>query len=143
MKSFPDRRLRDALAEKHYPHLMPLEHFPPKYLDRITKEITSDRPPPRWRDLGMAKIPSRGWLEWHLHRGVDPARRERIRPLIRAAVIKRDGYNCGICGGKVAPNDVHLDHITPYSRGGPTTIDNLRVTHAHCNLRRGARTDGP
>jgi 5-methylcytosine-specific restriction endonuclease McrA len=56
-------------------------------------------------------------------------------------VIDRDGYLCGICGGDVEPTDVHLDHIYPYSLGGPTTFNNLRVTHSRCNVKKGARIE--
>lgn len=50
---------------------------------------------------------------------------------IRRAVWKRDGGECqwpvesgGICGSRLRPE---LDHIRPYAKGGPTTVDNLRV----------------
>lgn len=66
-------------------------------------------------------------------------RREAIPQDMRAAVIRRDGYQCGICGGQVDPGDVHLDHVRPVSKGGVNTIGNLRVTHSMCNIRRGNR----
>lgn len=141
----PDRAIRDQLAAKHYPHISPLESFPEPFLGRILAEVESERKPPRYRYFGfpgdprpMARMDSRGWLEWHLFRGIDPRRRERMDQQVRAAVIERDGYVCGICSGDVEPADVHLDHVIPYSRGGPTTVDNLRVTHSRCNLKRGA-----
>jgi 5-methylcytosine-specific restriction endonuclease McrA len=138
----PDRAVRDKLAAKHYPHIASLEDFPEWHRARIDAEVAADRPPPRWRQYVLCRLPSRGWLEWHLHRGIDPARRERIHPVIREAVIRRDGYVCGICGGDVEPTDIHLDHVIPYSHGGPTTVENLRVTHSRCNIRRGNRVDG-
>ena len=58
-----------------------------------------------------------------------PASRSPIPPRLRAEVIARDGYLCGICGADVPLEDVHLDHIKPLSRGGPTNLTNLRVTH--------------
>jgi hypothetical protein len=145
----PDRAIRDQLAAKHYPHIMPLEDFPEPFLGRIMAEVEQDERPHRYRYFGtpgdprpMARIDSRGWLEWHLHRGQDPHRRGGIPPEIRRAVINRDGHVCGICGSAVEPTDVHLDHVIPYSRGGPTTAENLRVTHSKCNLQRGNRVDG-
>lgn len=134
----PDRAIRDQLAAKHYPHIMPLKDFPEPFLNRIMGEVEQDSPPPRWRVGELFRLPSRGYLEWHLFRGVDPRRRGRMDPIVRNAVIRRDGYVCGICSEPVEPNDVHLDHIIPYSRGGPTTVENLRVTHSACNLRKGA-----
>lgn len=68
--------------------------------------------------------------------------RERVnarRARSRRAVIARDGLVCGICGGVVAIEDVELDHVLPFSMGGPTTVENLRVTHSRCNRIRGNR----
>lgn len=56
---------------------------------------------------------------------------------LRQRVIARDGLICGLCGQPVAADDVDIDHIIPRSLGGPTTLDNLRVTHSHCNRSRG------
>ena|SRR5438445_2833522 len=50
---------------------------------------------------------------------------------------KGDGYNCHICGGVVAPSDVHFDHVIPLSRSGPHSEDNIKVAHSVCNLRKG------
>ena len=48
----------------------------------------------------------------------------------------RDGNRCQICGVKC--NDgihkIHFDHIIPWSKGGETTLDNLRVLCSDCNL---------
>lgn len=84
--------------------------------------------------------------DWHQYGGKVLQRRrvagERARAWrsgLRNLVIARDGYVCGICGGDVHPDDVHLDHIQPVSKGGPTTFENLRVTHSFCNISRGNR----
>jgi 5-methylcytosine-specific restriction endonuclease McrA len=34
---------------------------------------------------------------------------------------------------------LELDHIVPYSRGGPFTVDNLQALCTGCNLRKGAK----
>jgi len=68
-----------------------------------------------------------------------PRRREAPSASVRRAVIARDGLICQICREPVSESDIHLDHIKPYSLGGPTTLRNLRVTHSVCNMRRGAR----
>lgn len=63
----------------------------------------------------------------------------RIVPAdVRRAVLARDGNHCGICGGHVPDDDIHLDHIRPVARGGPTVANNLQVTHSRCNIRKGA-----
>lgn len=81
-----------------------------------------------------------GWLAHEgkvLRRLAAEAERSRLSPMIRRWVIERDGLVCGICGHPVAPDDVHIDHIMPVSRGGQSTLDNLRVTHSACNMAKG------
>ncbi len=67
--------------------------------------------------------------------------RKSISYAVRAAVIERDGLVCGICRLDVAPQDVHIDHVRPVSRGGSNAMANLRVTHGVCNMKRGNRVD--
>lgn len=57
---------------------------------------------------------------------------------LRSKIIERDGLVCRICGREVDPADVHVDHAIPLARGGPSTPENLRVTHRRCNLLKGA-----
>lgn len=41
---------------------------------------------------------------------------------------------CYLCGKKIKQwKDAELDHVKPRSRGGPTTIRNLKWAHAVCN----------
>lgn len=68
-----------------------------------------------------------------------PANRPKIPARMRVAVIERDGLICQICADAVDRGDVHIDHIKPLAAGGPTEINNLRVTHSLCNLRKSAR----
>jgi len=64
----------------------------------------------------------------------------RIPESVRAEVLRRDGLVCQICTEAVAPDDVHLDHVVPKSKGGQSVASNLRVAHSACNLKRGAGT---
>lgn len=64
------------------------------------------------------------------------AKRVAIPRVIRDAVLIRDRGICGICRFPVHPRDIHIDHVVPVWRGGGTTVENLRVTHARCNLTR-------
>lgn len=123
----------------------PLSIFSPDHLERIALEALWDEKPNRHILLGtgrrpLAMIDSRSWWEWHWIRGHNPGEtRDKIPAATRAAVIERDDYVCQLCGGDVEPVDLHLDHIRPWSKGGSNTLSNLQVTHALCNIRKGAR----
>ena len=64
-------------------------------------------------------------------------------------VFDRWGTDCHICNEPVdltAPRQcgvpgwergLHLDHVVPLSKGGPDTLDNVKPTHARCNLDKG------
>jgi len=61
-----------------------------------------------------------------------PARSETIPAAVKREVWTRAGGRCewpvdsgGVCGSTLR---LELDHITPRALGGPSTIDNLRVT---------------
>lgn len=57
----------------------------------------------------------------------------------RAEVWERDLGICYLCMGKADPDNWHLDHVIPLSRGGSHSLDNVAVTHPACNLRKGAK----
>lgn len=61
----------------------------------------------------------------------------KVEPVSRERVARRDGWRCGICGGRVTRNDWSLDHIVPLSRGGSHTYGNVTLAHNLCNIRRG------
>jgi len=63
-------------------------------------------------------------------------RRDPIPAHLRDAVMERDGHACVLCG---ATEDLTLDHIRPWSLGGPDTYSNLRVLCRSCNSSKGAR----
>lgn len=65
--------------------------------------------------------------------------RQPIPQKLRRFIIERDQGVCHLCQGLVAAAELHLDHVVPWSRGGPNTAENLRVAHARCNMRKGAR----
>jgi 5-methylcytosine-specific restriction endonuclease McrA len=67
----------------------------------------------------------------------DPAQR-RIHPMLRGAVLHRDGWTCGYCGGEAT----EVDHVEPRARGGATTPANLVAVCRPCNKAKGIRTPG-
>ena len=44
---------------------------------------------------------------------------------------------CWVCGQPVAPADATLEHIKPLCDGGNSHLENLAISHALCNQRRG------
>ena len=51
---------------------------------------------------------------------------------IVSALISRDGTLCPLCGIELC-EPIEIDHVIPWSAGGPDTTNNLRATHALCN----------
>lgn len=62
--------------------------------------------------------------------------RPHIPESLRNAVYERDGHKCVTCG---TTSSLSLDHIIPFSLGGPDTFDNLQAMCRSCNSRKGAR----
>jgi hypothetical protein len=122
--------------------VMPLECFPPEHRARIEAAVARPRPPKRWLQFVGCEMESRAWYEWHWARGkkLKHIRDDRIRAHIpdalRSAVYERDGYACLHCG---AMERLSLDHIHPWSLGGPDTLENLQTLCRPCNSRKGAR----
>ena len=67
--------------------------------------------------------------------------KQRIPKNIRRWVIERDGYHCVYCDEDLTDSEIHLDHVIPESRGGPTTADNLQVTCRKCNTSKGVMSE--
>jgi 5-methylcytosine-specific restriction endonuclease McrA len=67
--------------------------------------------------------------------------KDRIPLNLRKSVIERDGYYCVYCDEDLTNSEIHLDHVIPESKGGPTTYDNLQVTCRKCNLAKGILTE--
>lgn len=62
--------------------------------------------------------------------------RELIPQGVRQVVWRRDGGRCVQCGAEA---HLHFDHIIPVAKGGATTVENLQILCAPCNLSKGAR----
>ncbi len=70
-----------------------------------------------------------------------PAEKRAISATLRFKVLKRDDYRCQLCGDSPAISrgtTLEVDHIHPFSQGGPTTEDNLRTLCRRCNQGKGA-----
>lgn len=50
-----------------------------------------------------------------------------------------EGYTCSYCGNIILNiGDSEIDHIIPYSAGGPTDIENAQLLHKYCNRYKGS-----
>jgi 5-methylcytosine-specific restriction endonuclease McrA len=67
--------------------------------------------------------------------------KDRISSFIRRRVIERDGLHCVYCDDNLNNAEIHLDHVIPESKGGPTTYENLQVTCRKCNLAKGVLSE--
>ncbi|MFF4417038.1 HNH endonuclease [Streptosporangium sp. NPDC001559] len=121
-------------------------HRHPSRPAHIPNEIPAKFDPQRGVELagllvhvGMWTVCDDGWLftesdlfEW----GPMDGRRSYIPRWLRRLIHTRDGWRCLKCG---SPEDLTLDHIQPWSLGGPDTEDNLRTLCRSCNSSKGAR----
>ena len=56
----------------------------------------------------------------------------------RAAYERQKGF-CALCCVHFEFEEMHADHIVPWSRGGHTTLDNCQMLCRDCNLKKGAQ----
>ncbi len=83
-------------------------------------------------DLVLERHAKRRGLVERPRREPPPAKPEHVPAHVKRAVWTRDGGRCqwpthggGVCG---STHQVELDHIVPRGRGGPSTVENLRLT---------------
>jgi HNH endonuclease len=55
---------------------------------------------------------------------------------IMLKVVRRDDYMCQACHNHVPDDQIEIDHVIPHSKGGPTTVDNLRLLCRACNRKK-------
>lgn len=58
---------------------------------------------------------------------------------LKVLVLMRDGNRCKLCGAKCNDGlqNIHFDHIVPWSKGGETVLENLQVLCSTCNEAKG------
>jgi len=99
-------------------------------------------------NLGDGKTGTSDWPGWEKYIGSPPwkdfppptktAKRPSIAFQLRWEVFKRDGFKCVDCGTQ---DDLSADHVIPFSRGGPTTLENLKTRCRTCNSRKGTKPE--
>src|ERR1035437_8241643 len=63
--------------------------------------------------------------------------KRNIPERLKTLVLIRDGNKCRICGTTVTEENIHVDHIKPWSRGGETEYSNLQIVCEKHNLLKG------
>lgn len=63
--------------------------------------------------------------------------KRNISERLKVQVLMKDGNKCKLCGIKVTGENIHFDHIKPWSKGGETVLENLQVLCAKHNLAKG------
>lgn len=69
-------------------------------------------------------------------------RRDRgyMPPLCNETLFQRDAHVCLYCGDAFHRRDLSRDHVTPVSRGGQDTWNNLVTACVRCNTHKAGRT---
>ena len=88
-------------------------------------------------DLVLAQQAKRKGIVEKPRKDAPPASPDHLPAHVKRAVWIRDGGCCqwpvhsgGVCG---STHRVQFDHVVPRARGGPSTVDNIRILCAHHN----------
>ena len=76
---------------------------------------------------------SRGIYEYLFDRDERHLSIRKFSDKIKRAVYERQDKRCAKCGKSFPLEKMHADHITPWSKGGHTVIDNCQVLCENCN----------
>jgi 5-methylcytosine-specific restriction endonuclease McrA len=83
----------------------------------------------------------RAWPLPSVVRVVRHFKRDRIRVRFsRLNIYARDGFTCQYCAVRLPSEDLTFDHVTPRSRGGTTTWENIVTCCIPCNRQKADRT---
>ncbi len=95
------------------------------FVEHINSDSTESQKPKRIIKQASAKTK------------VEPFRHKTKRDIsekLKVRVLIRDGNKCRLCGVTVTGENIHFDHIKPWSKGGETVLDNIQVLCAKHNL---------
>jgi 5-methylcytosine-specific restriction endonuclease McrA len=68
----------------------------------------------------------------------DRRKHSRLIPReVMLKVVRRDGQICQKCHEPVPDDQVEFDHVIPFSKGGTSTADNIRLLCRDCNREKG------
>jgi 5-methylcytosine-specific restriction endonuclease McrA len=71
--------------------------------------------------------------------GYDKLPRQTVK-FNRRNIFARDNNQCQYCGRRFPTQELSLDHVTPRSKGGQSSWENIVCACVSCNVRKGGRT---
>jgi hypothetical protein len=130
-----------------------------KYVSTHRKQVAKHSAKYRENNLEKSRAASLKWNKEHPEKMNAAARKRRAvkfqngwEPYTEAQVLERYGVTCYICAAPIdlqMPRKIgkengwelglHIDHVVPIIAGGPDTLENVRPTHAICNMKKGAK----
>ncbi len=57
----------------------------------------------------------------------------------RVTIFRKYNGSCQSCGKEIKWDEFHADHISPFSKGGKTTVDNGQLLCSSCNITKGTK----
>jgi 5-methylcytosine-specific restriction endonuclease McrA len=98
------------------------------------------------RNVESRRANTRRYFREHPEKNRELASRRRAREreafidqVNYEAIWLRDSGICHLCGGAVERSACHFDHVIPLAKGGAHSMENIKVAHARCNLRKGSK----
>jgi 5-methylcytosine-specific restriction endonuclease McrA len=124
------------------PHLATYDFTSWRELSALRAEFEADRH--NWVGLVRGRVAAPTVVR--LTRFDRHRRRKSGRPvgpfvaLNRRNIYHRDANTCQYCGRRFPTSELSLDHVTPRSRGGGDSWENLVCACTGCNARKAAKT---
>jgi len=114
-----------------------------------------------YENLESERLRGKIYRSLHPEVGASGARRRRARKkMVEVSLYTENqvlityGNTCHICNNKIDLNasrlvgrgnweyGLHIDHLVPISKGGGDTLENVRPSHALCNIKKGDGING-
>ena len=130
-----------------------------KYVSTHRKQVAKHSAKYRENNLEKSRTASLKWNKEHPEKMNAAARKRRAVKLengyseyTNAQILEKYGVLCYLCKDPInleAPRRIgkgkgwqlglHIDHVLPIIAGGSDTLENVRPTHAICNMKKGAK----
>lgn len=126
------RYRQECLERKRYYNEHKEEIIKKEREEREQREKTeiAERIKEKYRRRQLEKIVRQELIDSGELFGEQPKRPPIPREIVDA-VYKRDGGRCVYCG---STQNLQLDHIIPFSKGGATTLENMQLLCQKCNI---------